>query len=190
MAIPLPIGTERLVVRRFVNADAEPMWAVYGDPEVMRLVAGGVRTGVEAVRAELAEYERRQEALGFSSWAIVERATGRVVGDVGFGILEETGDVEIGWTLARDRWGRGYASEAAAACLAAGFAHLDVPRIVAVMEVENAASARVAARIGMRRDGTLELHGRPHRLWVVSRPVAPSGTSHSAENGPRSGRSE
>ncbi|MGH3050661.1 MAG: GNAT family N-acetyltransferase, partial [Gaiellaceae bacterium] len=168
MAIPLPIETARLVVRSFTRADVEPMLAVYGDPDVMRLVAGGVRSGAAAVRAELEMYARLQDELGFSSWAVVERASGRVVGDVGLGVLEETGNVEIGWTLARDRWGLGYATEAAAASLASGLAHLHVPRIVAVMDVENAASARVAERIGMRLEGELELHGRPHLLWAAT----------------------
>ena len=89
-----------------------------------------------------------------------------LVGDVGFGVFEPTGDVELGYTLARAAWGRGYATEAAAACLAAGLAHLDVERIVALADVENTASHRVAERLGMVRDGIVEAHGRPHVLFA------------------------
>jgi RimJ/RimL family protein N-acetyltransferase len=166
-AVPLPIETERLLVRAFVpDEDAEAMLAVYGDPEVMRFIPGGPLTDLAAVRATLEAYTRAHASRGFSSWAIVERETGIPVGDVGFGVFEPTGDVELGYTLARACWGRGYATEAARACLAAGLAHVAVPRIVAVMEVANEASQRVAERIGMTRAGTVEAYGRPHALFV------------------------
>src|SRR5690242_11948354 len=111
MAIPLPIETERLLVRAFDPlADAEDMARVYCDPEVMRYIPGGPRADVRAVERMLAAYARAHEERGFSSWAVVERESGRVVGDAGFGVFRETGDVELGYTLARDRWGRGYAT--------------------------------------------------------------------------------
>jgi ribosomal-protein-alanine N-acetyltransferase len=77
--------------------------------------------------------------------------------------------VELGYTFARRAWGKGYAREAAAACLAAGLAGLDVPRIIAVADVENPASHRVAESIGMRRDGGIDAHGRPHLLFIAER---------------------
>ena len=92
-----------------------------------------------------------------------------MIGDAGFGILEQTGDVELGYTLARAYWGRGYATEAAAACLEAGLAHIAAPRIVAVVDEDNEASLRVAERIGMTRIGTIEAHGRPHVLFAAQR---------------------
>ena len=85
----------------------------------------------------------------------------------GFGIFEPTGDVELGYTLARDRWGRGLGTEAASACLTAGLAHLGAARIVA-LDVENAPSLRVAERIGMTRIETIEAYGRPHVLLAAS----------------------
>ena len=90
-----------------------------------------------------------------------------MIGDVGFGIFEPTGDIELGYTLARDCWGRGYATEAAAACLAAGLRHLGAPRIVAAVDAENDASMRVAERIGLARIDTVEAHGRPHVLFAA-----------------------
>ena len=172
MAIPLPIETERLVLRVFdLATDPEPMRAVYGEPEVMRFIPGGAVADLESVAAMLEGYVTAQAQRGFSSWAVVERATGRVIGDAGLGVFAGTGDVELGYTLARDRWGRGFATEAAAACLAAGLAHLDVPRLVAVVDVENAASLRVAERIGMARVETIAAFGRPHALFAVTRPA-------------------
>jgi [ribosomal protein S5]-alanine N-acetyltransferase len=168
MAIPLPIETERLILRPFEpERDAEQMLEVYGDPAVMRYIPEDVYRSLAAVRATLERYAREQESRGFSFWAVVERSGGRVIGDAGFGVFEQTGDVELGYTFKRDRWGRGYATEAARACLDAALAHLDVARIIAVVDEKNQRSSRVAERIGMALAETVELHGRPHRLFEV-----------------------
>jgi [ribosomal protein S5]-alanine N-acetyltransferase len=169
MPVPLPIETERLLVRPFVpEADTDAMLAVYGDAEVMRYIPGGP-LGADEVRATLEQHARAHLTRGFSSWALLDRTSGRVIGDVGFGIFAPTGDVELGYTLARDRWGCGYATEAAEAALAAGLEHLDAPRIVAVVDVDNAASRRVAERIGMAAVETIEAHGRPHVVFAADR---------------------
>jgi ribosomal-protein-alanine N-acetyltransferase len=106
MPVTLPIETERLLVRSFDPvADSLSMFSVYGDPEVMRFIPGGALADVEAVRRLLDEYAHAQRAEGFSSWVIVERESGSLIGDVGFGIFEPTGDIELGFTLARSYWG-------------------------------------------------------------------------------------
>ena len=170
MGIALPIETERLLARPFEpEQDAEAMLAVYGDPEVMRYVPGGALPDRDAVLSMLLGYEGQQAELGFSSWALVERASAQVIGDVGFGVFAPTGDVELGYTLARAHWRRGLATEAAAACLAAGLAQLSVPRIVALVDEENTRSARVAERIGMTRLEPLTVHGRPHVMFGAYR---------------------
>jgi [ribosomal protein S5]-alanine N-acetyltransferase len=169
MPIPLPIETERLRVRPFVpETDSEPMFAVYGDPEVMRHIPGGALSA-EAVRTTLEQHLQAHEERGFSSWALIERASGRVIGDAGFGIFAPTGDVELGYTLAREAWRRGYAVEAASACLAAGLEHLGVSRIIAVIDVDNEPSQRVANRVGMALVETIEAYGRPHVLFAAER---------------------
>jgi len=170
MPIPLPIETERLLIRPFTpSSDSHAMVEVYCDPDVMRFIPGGALAGEETVRALLESYAGAQAERGFSSWALVEREAGRLVGDVGFGIFHPTGDVELGYTLARNCWGRGYASEAAEACLTAALTHLDAPRIVAVVDAENEASIRVPERIGMTRIESIEAYGRPHVLFAASR---------------------
>lgn len=164
----MPIETERLVIRAFRPAlDSTEMAAVYADPDVMRYIPGGALAGVGEVRVLLESYAEAQVAYGFSSWGVGERATGTLIGDVGFGVFEPTGDIELGYTFARSAWGFGYATEAARACLAAGLKHLAVPRIIAAVDVDNEASIRLAERIGMTRRETVEAHGRPHALFVA-----------------------
>ena len=158
------------MVRCFVpETDAEPMFRVYGDPEVMRFIPGGALSDEVAVRSLLERYANAQLRQGFSSWAVVDRETGQPIGDAGFGIFEPTGEVELGYTLARDRWGQGYATEAARACLVAGLEQLGGPRIVAVVDAENAASLHLPGRIGMKKIETIHAYGRPHVLFAVSR---------------------
>jgi RimJ/RimL family protein N-acetyltransferase len=162
--IPLPIETERLLLRPFTPDDVGPMWRVFGDPEVMRFITTiGVLDEVQT-EIKLGEYVRVQEERGFGFLAVVRRSDGCVIGDAGFSVFEPTGDPELGYSLARDEWGHGYASEAAAACIAAAFAHLEATRVVAVVDVDNAASLRVAERIGMQRADTMDVGGRPHAV--------------------------
>lgn len=168
MTIPLPIETDRLTIRRFTSADRSALAKLYADPEVMRYIPYGVldEAGLEQV---LAKYARVEADRGFTFWAIVDRATARFVGDVGFGVYEPTGEPELGYSLARNAWGNGYASEAARACVVAALEHLDVPRVVALVDADNTASLRVADRIGMERQGLVDAHGRPHVLFAKAR---------------------
>jgi len=144
------------------------MFRVYGDAEVMRFIPGGAVADERAVRSLLDRYAEAHRRLGFSSWAVVERKTGRPIGDAGFGVFEPTGEIELGYTLARDFWGQGYATEAARSCLAAGLEQLAVERIIAVVDAENQTSLPVPERIGMRRIETIEAHGRPHVLFATA----------------------
>jgi len=169
MTIPLPIETDRLLIRPFETGDIDAMAQVYGDPELMRHVCLGVldRAGTAAL---LEEYRHAQDELGFSTWAVVEKESGAVVGDVGFGVYAPTGEPELGYTLAADVWGRGYAFEAAQACVEAAFANLPQRRLVAKVESGNERSLRLAERLEMRAVDTVAIDGRPHVLLALERP--------------------
>ena len=169
MTIPLPLETERLLIRPFERSDVDAMTEVYGDPTVMEHVCLGLLDR-ERTAALLEEYRRAQAERGFSTWAVVERESEAVVGDVGFGVYEPTGEPELGYTLAAAVWGRGYAFEGARACLAAAFAHLPYRRVVAKVEPGNERSLRLAERLGMREVETIAVDGRPHVLLAVERP--------------------
>jgi RimJ/RimL family protein N-acetyltransferase len=168
VTIPLPIETERLLIRAFDHADIDSMTGVYGDPEVMRHVCLGVLDR-ERTAALLEDYRRAQEQRGFSTWAVVEKASDAVIGDVGFGFYAPTGEPELGYTLAAAAWGRGYALEAARACVDAAFEHLPQRRLVAKIEPGNERSLRLAERLGMRPVETVDVDGRAHLLLALER---------------------
>jgi RimJ/RimL family protein N-acetyltransferase len=169
VTIPLPIETERLLIRPFDAPDADSMAEIYGDPKVMRHVWLGVLDR-ERTTALLEEYRTAQDQRGFSTWAVVEKESGTVVGDVGFGIYAPTGEPELGYTLAAAVWGLGYGLEAARACVEAAFAHLSAGRVVATVEPENERSLRLAERLGMHPVETVSVDGRAHLLFALERP--------------------
>jgi RimJ/RimL family protein N-acetyltransferase len=169
VTISLPIETERLLVRPFQPDDVDAMAKIYSDPDVMRHVSIGVLDR-ERTAALLEDYRRAQERHGFSSWAVVEKESGTVVGDVGFGLYPPTGEPELGYTLAAGFWGRGYALEAARACVAAAFAYLPCLRLVAKVQPDNERSLRLAERLGMRTVDAIDVDGQPHLLLALERP--------------------
>lgn len=143
--------TERLVLRRSIPEDAEAIAAYRSDPEVHRY-QGWQRTDVESVRAEIEEMARREPGdPGWVQLSVIERASGRLVGDVGLcGIPGEPGVVKVGYTIAPPYQGRGYGTEAMRALVAFAFDELGVEVVRAYADAENVASHRVAEKIGMR----------------------------------------
>jgi RimJ/RimL family protein N-acetyltransferase len=107
------------------------------------------------------EHQRRH---GFGKWAVVERDTGEIVGHCGIAFLEDGPDVELGFCLARECWGRGYATEAGRAWLARGF-ELGFERIVAIVHPKNAASIRALEKIGFVPAGRSRYFGRNWLLY-------------------------
>jgi RimJ/RimL family protein N-acetyltransferase len=173
--VPLPLTTERLLVRAMSEDDVAALHAdVYGDPEVMRWVGDGPLASVEQSRELVRRYVRTQEERGWSFWAVVDRASGVVIGDAGLWPLDDRGpQVELGYTLARAWWGLGLATEAAEAVAAAAFADLRLDEIFALVDAQNPASARVLEKLGMTRVGPHTAYGRPHwryRLRAADQP--------------------
>jgi [ribosomal protein S5]-alanine N-acetyltransferase len=168
MALDLPLRSCRLLLRPFEEADAPAAHAVYGDAEVMRYVGEGRPATPEQTAEMIADYRRGQREHGFAFWAVIERSSGRLIGDAG---LEPTRfGTELGYTLGRASWGRGFATEAAGLCVEAAFGPLELARLVALADVANPASAHVLTKLGFTRAGEVTAYGRPHGRFVLERP--------------------
>lgn len=148
------IETPRLLIRRWREADRAPFAALNADPRVMRHFPQALTP--EESDAMIGRMEAHQEKRGFSFWAAEERASGDFVGAVGLLMpgfqAHFTPCVEIGWRLAARHWGKGYASEGAAACLEHGFGALGLAEIVSFTVPANEPSWKVMRRIGMTRN--------------------------------------
>lgn len=160
--------TSRLTLRQFTLDDLAPLAAMHLDPEVSRFI-GGVKT-VEQTRQRLEQWLGEYERYGFSKWAVVLRSTGEFIGRCGLS-LERFDDIEeweLGWTFARAHWGKGYATEAATAAMDHSFcvSGPGLKKLISLIRPGNLASVRVAQRIGMTFDRTVEWGGFPAQMYV------------------------
>jgi len=149
------VCTKRLILRPAGTEDIDFVVGLWTDPEVMRFM-GGPREP-DKIRAAV---EQGVE----NAWLMVDRQTGQPVGDCFLIDKEIDGapEKEIVYLVAKQHWGKGYASEAAAAIIA----HADLPRLTALIHPKNLASARVAEKIGMRHEKDVERgEGRTMRLY-------------------------
>lgn len=144
----MQLETGRLLLRPLGVADLEEVVALHADPEVARFVGSLNRHDArERLRANESEWSE----LGYGRLAILDRVTGRFLGRAGLKYWPQFEETEVGWTLRRDAWGQGYATEAARASIEWGFASFEFPYITAMIEPANARSLSVAARLGMSR---------------------------------------
>lgn len=178
------IDTERLLVRPWRAADRAAYLAACNTPAVTTHLGGpSTRRQIDAA---LGGISSSQATKGFSFWAVERKADGAFLGYCGLKQVLHSGepidgDIEIGWRLREDAWGQGYAAEAANACLAWAWDHLDVARVVAVTVPANRASWRLMERIGMHPEPELDFEhphfarGHPlsrHVVYVIDRPHA------------------
>lgn len=167
--LTLPLLGPRIELRPFTLRDAPAMLAVYGDPEVMRWVGHGPVATLPDVEAMLRQYITHQERYGYAFWAVVERSTGRVIGDAGLARTAD-GRTEMGYTLAREYWGRGLATEAAGLAVHAALETLQLPSVRSLVEPPNSASRHVLIKLGFARVGEVNAFGRPHLAYEINRP--------------------
>jgi RimJ/RimL family protein N-acetyltransferase len=160
------IETERLVLRAHTPDDLPVCAAMWSDADVVRYI-GGRPFSREEVWARLLRYAGMWVVMGHGFWAIEEKASGRLVGEVG--IMEARRDIEpsfegepeVGWALMPAAHGKGYASEAVAAALAWGDRHLEAAQMMCIISPENAPSIRLAVKFGFRERAQTTYHGSP-----------------------------
>jgi len=179
------IQTARLVLRPLTLADAPDVYAYARDPEVAAFTSwqphASVADAETYIQFELARYAAGKVA----SWALEDRASGRVIGGAGY-VQESAANrrAEIGYVLARAAWGQGLMPEAVEAVLAHAFVTLGLHRVEAYCKVENLASARVMAKCGMQPEGVLRAYvwkdGRPRDVLMHSI-LAPAWRARTAE---------
>lgn len=142
--------TARLTLRGFTAEDFDEFAAMRADAEVMRYIGLTGAQAREQSEAWLEKNRKRWADEGFGMWAVTDRRDGRLLGWCGLSRLENTREVELGYGLRRDAWGRGLTTEAARASVRYGFEEKSAGRIVAVAMPENTASRRVMEKLGMR----------------------------------------
>jgi RimJ/RimL family protein N-acetyltransferase len=143
----------RLYVRRFTLDDLDTFARLVGDPEIAQYL-GGVKDRVAAeslLRSRALDYYDAHPGLGM--WATIERASGRLVGFHVLNHIHGETDIQVGYALFQDVWGRGYATEMTVRLLKYGFGDLGLEQIGAITNLKNVASQRVLEKAGLVRHG-------------------------------------
>ena len=152
MIIP-EVLTERLIMRGFSDADLDELAAISADPEVTRWVGDENGLSREESWRRMAYWLGHWVLRGFGQWALIERDTGTLVGRAGLLRPEGWPGLEVGWLVAREHWGRGFAPEAGRASMEWAREELAADHIISLIEDENHRSARVAEKLGMKVEG-------------------------------------
>jgi len=165
------LETDRLILRDWREEDIPTFAAMCADPDVMRHFPRVLSYDEAAMMARRIRTGLARDGWGL--WAVEVKAGAPFIGFVGLAKPEFRDDVEVGWRLAPNAWGHGYATEAARAAVAFGFAQLALPEIVSFTVPANLPSQRVMERLGMVRDPTADFDhpnvpvGSPLRLhWL------------------------
>lgn len=165
---PIELETERLLLRMWRESDVDAYADMCADPLVMRYIGGKTLTRFETWRS-IAFFMGHWQMRGYGHWAVEEKATGRMIGRIGFLNPEGWPGFEIGWALARDTWGKGYATEGAKRALHYAFTELDRNHVISLIHPENTASIKVAQRIGERLEGKTQLFDREVLVYGIDR---------------------
>ena len=168
------IDTERLLFRLPRPEDGPGLLDAFADPEATRYIGDGSTTDLAGSEEAVARWLERWEAWSIGMFVVERREDGRVLGRAGFLRWDpETWEIggsetEIGWGLAREHWGYGYATEAALALRDWAIAERGLTRLISLIQPGNVASVRVAEKIGETLEREVVVRGRPTLLYSLT----------------------
>lgn len=163
------IETERLVLRPLTTADVDVIVQLHEDPRVHRFVPHFTH---DQALERLTQVERQWSGRGHGLCAVESKETGEFLGRCGLNYWRQFDEIEVGWVLKAEAWGKGYATEAARACVAWGFDRLDADYFTAMIDPANRASLHVAERLGFAERRTDTLFGKKIRVLAQERPAS------------------
>ncbi len=169
------IRTERLLIRKPQIEDAPGLLEAFADPEAMRYIGDGSTTDLAGAEEAVDRWLERWDAWDLGMFVVERAEDARVLGRAGFLRWDpETWEIggsetELGWGLAREHWGHGYATEAARALRDWALGERGLNRLISLIQHENLRSVRVAEKLGERYERDVEVRGKPTRLYSLER---------------------
>jgi len=171
------LETPRLLLRHLVMDDLDALFALYSDPEIRRYFPDGVKN-YEDTREELEWFlNGHPEHPRLGLWATVHKETGKFIGRCGLlpWEIDSRLEIEVAYLLDKKFWHQGLATEAATGILAYAFDTLNLSRIICLMHPDNMASQRVAQRVGMIFEGSVDDIAADNfstLIYAINKPVA------------------
>src|SRR5262245_16307011 len=176
----ITLQTDRLSLRMLRETDLDAYAEMCADPEVMRYIGDGQPLSRPMSWRNLAMMVGHWSLRGYGLWAAEERASGALVGRVGFWNPEGWSGFELGWMLRRPFWGMGYATEGARAALRVAFSQLQQPHVISLIHPENAAAIPVPRPSRLFASGGAAGSPPEQRGWCRASP-SPQWNVHTVE---------
>jgi ribosomal-protein-alanine N-acetyltransferase len=177
----MTIESPRLLLRPFQPIDLESLFEVIGDPLAMQFYPSAYdkQGTLDWIERNIRRYEEDSSGLR----AVVFKSSGEMIGDCGpvWQEVEGKRELEVGYHIRRDQWGRGYATEAARVVMEYAFEKFPVERLISLIRPENIPSRRVAEKNGLRIDCEVEWKGIRHFVFAISRDEFSRRTAHGSQ---------
>ncbi len=162
------LESPRLLLRQFEIADAPEMLLLNSDLEVIQFTGDNLFNNIEEAEQLIRNYDQyRNYRMG--RLTVILKNTNEYLGWCGLKYNEDIKEVDLGFRFHKKYWGRGYATEAAIACLNYGFEKLKLKRIIGRALKENIASIRVLEKAGMKPESEKLLHGKPAAVYSIEK---------------------
>ena len=167
---PTILETQRLILRPMQADDFSALLEIFTDPKVMACFGVGPFTP-DQMQGWLQRNLNHQDEFGYGLFSVIRKADGKLIGDCGLEEMELDGRhiAELGYDFRSDTWHQGYATEAACAVRDYAFRELGLPALVSLIRVGNAASQRVAERVGMHNAAEFERYGYSYYRFAMER---------------------
>lgn len=150
------LSTARLELRPITQADAEALFAIFADPETMRYWSHRPYTSIDQARVLIDRILTSYSAKNGIEWAITERDRDQLIGKCCFHrVLKDHARAEVGYVIARDRWGQGILREALLSILDLGFSAMGLHSVEAQLDPRNERSANALVKVGFQKEGYL-----------------------------------
>jgi RimJ/RimL family protein N-acetyltransferase len=152
-------------LRGWRDSDTEAWGAISADDELMRSLGRDAGLDLSEAWRDMAKLAGHWALKGYGHWALEELEGRELVGNAGLFRPPDWPGLELGWTVGRSRWGRGYAGEAARAAIDWARAELGASHLISLITNDNHRSQRVAEKLGMTIEGRMELRGFEMRVY-------------------------
>jgi len=165
------ILTSRLRLRAFVPEDAQPLYSILQQDDILKYFPNPQPPEMDRVERLIQRQIENWETYSYGWWAVVPYGQENLVGWNGLQYLPETNEVEVGYLLSKPFWGNGLATDGAQAALEFGFATLDLEEIIGLVHPENIASQRVLEKSGLIFTNRAEYFGMELMRYCIHQPT-------------------